>query len=43
MKVSLRGGKRGGKKRKAKRFQRRQPLEQFPNIKEKGLQRVLLI
>lgn len=31
------------KKGKAKGFQRRQPLERFPNIKEKGLQRVLLI
>lgn len=35
--------KKEGKKRKAKGFQRRQPLERFPTIKEKGLQHVLLI
>jgi len=44
MKVSQRW--RWGKKKKkqtAKGLQRRQPLERFPNIKEKGLQRVLLM
>lgn len=44
MKVSQRWrwGKKK-KKQKAKGLQRRQPLERFPNIKEKGLQRVLLM
>lgn len=36
-------GRKKEKKRKAKGFQRRQPLERFPDIKEKGLQSVLLI
>lgn len=39
----MRRGEKKKKKRKAKGFQRRQPLERFPDIKEKGLQSVLLI